>query len=121
VTLRSPGGGGCGRAGWIETTKGERLNRPEQNRPPPMAASGSPSSTATVQLNVRVEAVLANKLRQRARELHTNPGALVAQAIEQFLDSPQGGEQQDDVLQRLERLEHRFAAMDAEEQQPDSQ
>ena len=99
------------------------LSRAVQNRPSPMAASGSTSTNnTTVQLNVRVEILLANRLRQRAKELHTNPGALVAQAIEQFLDgSPQAQDQPDDVLQRFKGLEDRVAALEAEKKQSDSQ
>lgn len=40
---------------------------------------------ATVQLNVRVDAALAAKLKAEAKRRHANPGALVAQALEQFL------------------------------------
>jgi hypothetical protein len=40
---------------------------------------------ATVQLNVRVESALAARLKAEALRLHAKPGALVAQALEQFL------------------------------------
>lgn len=45
---------------------------------------------ATVQLNVRVEAELAGRLKREAMRLHANPGALVAQALEQFLSGASG-------------------------------
>jgi hypothetical protein len=45
---------------------------------------------ATVQLNVRVEAELAGWLKREAMRLHANPGALVAQALEQFLSGASG-------------------------------
>lgn len=40
---------------------------------------------ATVQLNVRVDAALAAALKAEAKRRHALPGALVAQALEQFL------------------------------------
>ncbi len=40
---------------------------------------------ATVQLNVRVEAALAARLKAEAKRRHALPGSLVAQALEQFL------------------------------------
>lgn len=40
---------------------------------------------ATCQLNVRVERALAQRLRKAAKDRHTTPGTLVAQAIELLL------------------------------------
>ncbi len=40
---------------------------------------------ATVQLNVRVDSALAAALKTEAKRRHAKPGALVAQALEQFL------------------------------------
>ena len=39
----------------------------------------------TVQLNVRVDAALATRLKAEAKKRHAKPGALVAQALEHFL------------------------------------
>ena len=48
-------------------------------------ASRAQRAAGTVQLNVRIRQELADRLRQRAEELHSNTGTLVAQAIEQLL------------------------------------
>jgi hypothetical protein len=42
---------------------------------------------ATVQLNVRVDAALAARLKAEAKRRHALPGSLVAQALEQFLSN----------------------------------
>jgi polyhydroxyalkanoate synthesis regulator phasin len=78
----------------------------------------------TAQLNVRIDQLLADRLRQRAKELHCSPGTLVAQAIEQLLDdtqpgvSPQAG---DGLNERLQSLETRVAALEREKARPNSQ
>jgi hypothetical protein len=89
-----------------------------------MAAPGPAPAQKTAQLNVRVDLQLAARLRQRARELHSSPGALVAQALEQFLDGnhQQGGDPVNgDLASRLEELEARVASLEAEKPSPGSQ
>ena len=70
---------------------------------------------ATVQLNVRVEAGIAAALKAEAKRRYAAPGALVTQAIEQFLandgrplanaTAQQGGQWQKEVERRLAALE----------------
>lgn len=78
----------------------------------------------TAQLNVRIDQTLADRLRQRAKELHCSPGTLVAQAIEQLLDDtqpeldPQAG---DGLNERLQNLEARVAALEEEKVRFNSQ
>jgi polyhydroxyalkanoate synthesis regulator phasin len=89
-------------------------------------STGGPTNgkTTTAQLNVRIDQVLADRLRQRAKELHCSPGTLVAQAIEQLLDdtqpevSPQAG---DELNERLQSLETRVAALEREKARSNSQ
>lgn len=76
---------------------------------------------ASVQLNVRVDSSLANRLRQRADELHSNPGALVAQAIEQLLAQSPTATAGGDIEQRLADLEQRLADLEQKQAQKDSQ
>jgi hypothetical protein len=73
---------------------------------------------ATVQLNVRVESALAARLKAEALRLHAKPGALVAQALEQFLVAPS------DVPSKewqapLAALEARVAKLEAKAPSPD--
>jgi len=72
----------------------------------------------TTQLNVRVPVELAERLRNAARERHSTPGALVAQALEQFLTAPLAIDSRPlaidrsglaEVLKRLESLEQKTA------------
>lgn len=86
---------------------------------------GSTNGKATTaQLNVRIDQVLADRLRQRAKELHCSPGTLVAQAIEQLLDDtqseldPQPGE---GLNERLQSLEARVVALEEEKVKFNSQ
>jgi len=78
----------------------------------------------TAQLNVRIDQLLADRLRQRAKELHCSPGTLVAQAIEQLLDdtqpevNPQAG---DGLNERLQSLEARVDALEGKKAGPNSQ
>lgn len=81
------------------------------------SANPQPSSKpSTAQLNVRIDQLLADRLRERAKELHCNPGTLVSQAIEQLLDgsqsesAPKTGE---DLLERIQNLEVRVAELEA--------
>ncbi len=77
----------------------------------------------TVQLNVRVEEGLAVALKAEAKRRHAMPGALVAQAIEQFLANDGrplgnateqlGGQWQKEVEQRLAALEAKAKAAPA--------
>lgn len=75
-------------------------------------ASRAQRAAGTVQLNVRIRQELADRLRQRAEELHSNTGTLVAQAIEQLLaqedQTPQRGHEQ-----RLLSLERRLQDVEA--------
>jgi hypothetical protein len=78
----------------------------------------------TAQLNVRIDQALADRLRQRAKELHCSPGTLVAQAIEQLLDEtqpeldPQAG---GGFNERLQSLEARVVALEEEKVKFNSQ
>jgi len=78
----------------------------------------------TAQLNVRIDQDLADRLRQRAKELHCSPGTLVAQAIEQLLDDtqpeldPHAG---DGLNERLQSLEARVAALEEPKSNSNSQ
>jgi uncharacterized protein YceH (UPF0502 family) len=88
------------------------------------SASRSPVKNASAQLNVRIKQDLAERLRERAEELHSNPGALVAQAIEQLLaqSSPAPSTRpQSDLEQRLGALEDRIAALETSISNSDSQ
>ena len=75
-------------------------------------ASRGQRGASNVQLNVRIRQELADRLRQRAEELHSNTGTLVAQAIEQLLaqedQTPQRGHEQ-----RLLSLERRLQDVEA--------
>lgn len=68
---------------------------------------------STVQLNVRIKQELAERLRQHAEELHSNTGALVAQAIEQLL-AQDDHTRQADQEQRLLSLEKRLQAIETQ-------
>jgi hypothetical protein len=75
---------------------------------------------ATVQLNVRVDAALAARLKAEAKRRHALPGSLVAQALEQFLSNAgeplakaSGGWQKP-----LAALEARVARLEAKPKQP---
>ena len=78
---------------------------------------------ATVQLNVRVDEALAARLKAEAKRRHAMPGALVAQAIEQFLSNDGrplgnateqlGGQWQKEVERRLTALEAKAKATPA--------
>jgi hypothetical protein len=74
-------------------------------------ASRGQRGASNVQLNVRIRQELADRLRQRAEELHSNTGALVAQAIEQLLTQDEQGHQGDHE-QRLLNLERRLHALE---------
>ncbi len=74
---------------------------------------------ATVQLNVRVEAVLAAKLKAEAGKRHAKPGALVAQALERFLanagmPSAAIASASNDWQAPLAKLEARVAALEVQ-------
>ena len=75
-------------------------------------ASRAQRAVGTVQLNVRIRQELADRLRQRAEELHSNTGTLVAQAIEQLL-AQEGQTSQRDHEQRLLSLERRLQDVEA--------
>jgi polyhydroxyalkanoate synthesis regulator phasin len=75
-------------------------------------ASRAQRAAGTVQLNVRIRQELADRLRQRAEELHSNTGTLVAQAIEQLL-AKDGQTPQRDHEQRLLSLERRLQDLEA--------
>ena len=75
-------------------------------------ASRAQRAAGTVQLNVRIRQELADRLRQRAEELHSNTGTLVAQAIEQLL-AQEGQTPQGDHEQRLLSLERRLRDVEA--------
>jgi hypothetical protein len=66
---------------------------------------------SNVQLNFRIRQQLADRLRQRAEELNSNTGTLVAQAIEQLLTQNEQG-RQGDHEQRLLELERRLHALE---------
>ena len=68
---------------------------------------------STVQLNVRIKQELAERLRQRAEELHSNAGALVARAIEQLLAQDDHARQADHE-QRLLSIEERLQAIESQ-------
>ena len=74
-------------------------------------ASRAQRAAGTVQLNVRIRQELADRLRQRAEELHSNTGTLVAQAIEQLLTQNEQG-RQGDHEQRLLSLERRLHVLE---------
>ena len=62
----------------------------------------------TGQLNVRIDQSLIQQLRQHADAQHCPPGVLVAQALEQFF----AREVEASVLDRLDELERRLAALE---------
>jgi hypothetical protein len=62
----------------------------------------------TGQLNVRIDQALIQQLRQHADAQHCPPGVLVAQALEQFF----AREVEVTVLDRLDELERRLAALE---------
>jgi hypothetical protein len=68
------------------------------------------STAKTGQLNVRIDQSLIQQLRQRADAQHCPPGALVAQALEQFF----AREVEVTVLDRLDELEKRVAELERE-------
>jgi predicted transcriptional regulator len=87
-------------------------------------SSSSATKSTTAQLNVRIDQLLAHRLRQRAKELHCSPGALVAQAIEQLLDNgmpDQVQEEGEGILRRLQELEARVAELEQQGQERSSQ
>jgi hypothetical protein len=87
-------------------------------------SSSSLTKSSTAQLNVRIDQLLAQRLRQRAKELHCSPGTLVAQAIELLLDSStleQVQEADEGVVARLQKLEERVAELEQQAQERSSQ
>jgi predicted transcriptional regulator len=87
-------------------------------------SNSSVSKSQTSQLNVRIDQLLAQRLRQKAKELHCSPGTLVAQAIEQLLDSnmqEQAQEAPEGVTRRLKDLEARVAELEQQGHQQPSQ
>jgi predicted transcriptional regulator len=66
------------------------------------------STSKTGQLNVRIDQSLIQQLRQHADAQHCPPGVLVAQALEQFF----AREVEVTVLDRLDELERRLAALE---------
>lgn len=66
------------------------------------------STSKTGQLNVRIDQSLIQQLRQHADAQHCPPGVLVAQALEQFF----AREIEVTVLDRLDELERRLAALE---------
>ena len=74
-------------------------------------ASRGQRGASNVQLNVRIRQELADRLRQRAEDLHSNTGTLVAQAIEQLLTQNEQG-RQGDHEQRLLSLERRLNVLE---------
>lgn len=87
-------------------------------------SNSSVTKSQTSQLNVRIDQLLAQRLRQKAKELHCSPGTLVAQAIEQLLDSnmlEQAQEAPEGVSRRLQDLEARVAELEEQGHRQPSQ
>jgi predicted transcriptional regulator len=86
--------------------------------------NSSVTKSQTSQLNVRIDQLLAERLRQKAKELHCSPGTLVAQAIEQLLDSKMqepAKEAPEGMACRLQALEARVAELEQQGQERASQ